>query len=52
MYEVRGDGPYFIYDNKTGKDVSMINFRTLHEAEAFIELLTRGERGRKDENDD
>lgn len=44
-YEVRGSGPYFIYNKDTGKDVSMISFRTLPEAEAFIELLTRGKKG-------
>ena len=44
-YEVRGEGPYFIFDKTTGKNVSLISFRTHPEAVAFIELLTRGKKG-------
>lgn len=46
-YEVHGDGPYFIYDKETQRMVSMISFRTLAEAEAFIEMLEPERRQKK-----
>lgn len=49
-YEVRGDGPYFIHDHDTGRFASfeayaMITFRTRPEAEMFVEMLTRSQKG-------
>lgn len=51
QYEVHGEGPFFVYDHDTGKCVSMISFNTRPEAEMFIELLTRKERGLVKENE-
>lgn len=51
-YEVRGEGPYFIHNKETDKNVSLISFRTRPEAEAFIELLTRGKKGQQNDSDE
>lgn len=45
MYEVRGEGPYFIYDKKKGKQVSLISFQTRPDAEAFIQRLMLSKKG-------
>jgi hypothetical protein len=45
-YEIHGDGPYFVLDKETNSDVATIGFTTEAEAQALIDLLTRG---RKDD---
>jgi hypothetical protein len=41
-YEIHGDGPYFVFDKKTNSDAAAIGFTTEAEAQALIDLLTRG----------
>lgn len=47
MYEVRGEGPYFIYDKEKGKSVSLISFQTRPDAEEFIKKLMLSKKGEK-----
>jgi len=42
-YEVHGYGPFFIFDKRTQKMVSMVSFTTQAEAEKFVEKLNRSE---------
>jgi len=48
MYEIHGDGPYFIYDKKSQRLVSMISFRTQAEAQAFIDMFPHEKEKDKD----
>jgi len=47
-YEVHGDGPYFVFDKETQRMASTIGFTTQQEAEALIDLLSRGRRNQDD----
>lgn len=49
MYEVHGQGPFFIFNKETQQMVSMVSFTSEAEAIAFIDLLTRG---KQEETDD
>lgn len=46
-YEVRGLGPYLIYDKEKDKCVSMISFQLRVDAEAFIKKLMLSKQGEK-----
>jgi hypothetical protein len=43
-YYIHGDGPYFVFDKKTNSDAAAIGFTTEAEAQALIDLLTRGKK--------
>jgi len=42
-YEVHGDGPFFVFDKRTQKMVSMVSFTTQAEAEDFVKRLNLSE---------